>query len=202
MKKTWMLVFIATFIAGIGLRIALHNNEQQTPMTISSMPKLTGKSGEAINPFDQSDERIRIVYFGFTSCADVCPTSMAMLAGAYQEFDESSLQAFRPMLITIDPERDTAENTHKYAQYFDRHFEGFSGSESSIRAVAERYGVLYQKSELEGSSLGYTVDHSSFFYFIAPGGELISRVPHTVSPAPIIHEMKSLLTEYKLDIKH
>lgn len=197
-----MLIFIATFIAGIALRVILHNDNQQVPITVGSMPNLTDKNGKPIDPFDKNDERIRIVYFGFTSCADVCPTSMAMLAGAYQEFDDVSLQAFRPMLITIDPERDTAENTHKYAQYFNNRFEGYSGTEESIRSVAERYGVLYQKSELEGSSLGYTVDHSSFFYFIAPGGELMSRIPHTVSPAPLVHAMKSLLSEQNLDMKH
>ncbi|MFX3847693.1 SCO family protein, partial [Streptococcus suis] len=76
---------------------------------------LYGEKNQAVNIFDTSDDRIRVVYFGFTRCPDVCPTSLAMLAGALNQIDDETKKQLRPMFVSLDPERDDAESSATYA---------------------------------------------------------------------------------------
>lgn len=142
-----------------------------------------------------NDPRIRIVYFGFTRCPDVCPTSLAMLAGALNQISDEQKAQLRPMFISLDPERDEADASAKYAHYFHPMIEGLSAPLDITTPLAHRYGVIFRKTELEGSELKYTLDHSSYFYFLKPDGTLITKVPHTLTPAPIVEAISKLTTK-------
>lgn len=158
---------------------------------------LFGEGDKPVDIFDTSDDRIRIVYFGFTRCPDVCPTSLAMLAGALNQIDDAQKAQLRPMFISLDPERDEADASAKYAHYFHPMIEGLSAPLDVTTPLAHKYGVIFRKTELEGSELKYTLDHSSYFYFLKPDGTLITKVPHTLTPAPIVEAITKLTAEGK-----
>lgn len=196
MSKNWSLALVVAFVLGFGIKTYLDEQskaqvqlekEQQISATT-----LFGKDNQPVEIFDENDSRVRIVYFGFTRCPDVCPTSLAMLAGALNQLSEEEVANVRPMFISLDPERDAAEASYEYAQYFHPNMEGLSGPLDITTTLAHNYGVIFRKSELEGSELEYTLDHSSYFYFLKPDGTLITKVPHTLTPAPIVDAIKKL----------
>ena len=196
MSKNWSLALVVAFVLGFGVKTYLdEQNKAQMQLEKEqqiSATTLFGKDNQPVEIFDESDTRVRIVYFGFTRCPDVCPTSLAMLAGALNQLSEEEVSSVRPMFISLDPERDAAEASYEYAQYFHPNMEGLSGPLDITTALAHNYGVIFRKSELEGSELEYTLDHSSYFYFLKPDGTLITKVPHTLTPAPIIDAIKKL----------
>lgn len=193
MSKNWSLILVVAFALGFGAKTYWDSQNQlstsQDPQTVT----LFGADNKAVNIFDPKDNRIRIIYFGFTRCPDVCPTSLAMLAGALNELDEKTLSHLRPMFVSLDPERDNAEASATYAHYFHPMIEGMSAPLDITTALAHRYGVIFRKTELPNSELKYTLDHSSYFYFLKPDGTLITKVPHTQNPAPIVDAIKKTI---------
>ena len=194
MSKNWSLILIMAFVLGFGTKSYFDAQKtlEQEEMQSASDVTLYGEKNQAVNIFDTSDDRIRVVYFGFTRCPDVCPTSLAMLAGALNQIDDETKKQLRPMFVSLDPERDDAESSATYAHYFHAMIEGLSGPLDITTSLANRYGVIFRKTELPNSELKYTLDHSSYFYFLKPDGTLITKVPHTQNPAPIVEAMKEV----------
>lgn len=196
MSRNWSLILVAAFVIGFGLKSYLDHQSSDTPVPQeTSSITLFGEDNKAVSLFDPQDKRIRVVYFGFTRCPDVCPTSLAMLAGALNQIDEETKSHFRPVFISLDPERDAAADSYKYAQYFHPMIEGLSAPLEVTTPLAHKYGVIFRKTELEKSELKYTLDHSSYFYFLKPDGTLITKVPHTLTPAPLVETFKTITSE-------
>lgn len=194
MSKNWSLILIMAFVLGFGTKSYFDAQKalEQEEMQSASDVTLYGEKNQAVDIFDTSDDRIRVVYFGFTRCPDVCPTSLAMLAGALNQIDDETKKQLRPMFVSLDPERDDAESSATYAHYFHAMIEGLSGPLDITTSLANRYGVIFRKTELPNSELKYTLDHSSYFYFLKPDGTLITKVPHTQNPAPIVEAIKEV----------
>ncbi|WP_153448916.1 SCO family protein [Vibrio algicola] len=197
MKTSWIILLILASMIGVGANLYLSNSALNSAKnsTLSNSTVLQADDGKEVNIFDPQDPRIRVVYFGFTRCPDVCPTSLAMLSAALKQLPQAELDKIRPMFITLDPERDSGTDAQKYAHYFHPNIEGFSGSVDNISSLAHRYGVIFQKTELKDSALKYTIDHSSYFYFLKPDGTLLKKVPHTLNPQPIIVAIEQLEKE-------
>ena len=201
MKPNWLLILILSFVIGFVIKSYLVVDQPSTADEISPKPLkqseitttvLFGQAEQAVQIFDQQDQRIRILYFGFTRCPDVCPTSLAMLSGALNEVTDEQKSRLRPMFISLDPERDAADASHQYAQYFHTMIEGLSAPLAVTSNLASHYGVVFKKTQLDDSELGYTLDHNSYFYFLQPDGELITKVPHTSSTDPLVAAINSL----------
>lgn len=197
MNKNWSLILVVAFVLGFGVK-TYWDSQQETALPHSGQTvTLFGQDNQAVDLFNPNDQRIRIVYFGFTRCPDVCPTSLAMLAGALNELDSQTLSHIRPIFVSLDPERDNAQTSATYAHYFHPMIEGLSAPLDVTTALAHRYGVIFRKTELPGSELKYTLDHSSYFYLIQPDGTLINKVPHTQNPAPIVDAITKTLNSSK-----
>lgn len=200
MSRNWSLFLAVAFVLGFGTKTYLDGQkevEKKPQQVATEQSVLFGEGDKPVDIFDTSDDRIRIVYFGFTRCPDVCPTSLAMLAGALNQIDDAQKAQLRPMFISLDPERDEADASAKYAHYFHPMIEGLSAPLDVTTPLAHKYGVIFRKTELEGSELKYTLDHSSYFYFLKPDGTLITKVPHTLTPAPIVEAITKLTAEGK-----
>ncbi|MGR5193442.1 SCO family protein [Vibrio rotiferianus] len=199
MSRNWSLFLVVAFVLGFGTKTYLDGQKEveKKQQVSTEQSILFGEGEKPVDIFDISDDRIRIVYFGFTRCPDVCPTSLAMLAGALNQIDDSQKSQLRPMFISLDPERDEADASAKYAHYFHPMIEGLSAPLDVTTPLAHKYGVIFRKTELEGSELKYTLDHSSYFYFLKPDGTLITKVPHTLTPAPIVEAITKLTAEGK-----
>jgi len=196
MSRNWSLILVAAFVLGFGFKSYLDHQKSAEPIPDNtSSITLFGEGNQAVTLFDPQDTRVRVIYFGFTRCPDVCPTSLAMLAGALNQVDDSIQNQFRPIFISLDPERDAAADSYKYAQYFHPMIEGLSAPLEITKPLAHKYGVIFRKTELENSELKYTLDHSSYFYFVKPDGTLITKVPHTLTPAPLVEAFKTVTSE-------
>lgn len=134
-----------------------------------------------------------LIYFGFTSCPDICPTSLAVMRQSFSSLSEAELANVNALFISVDPERDTLEHLATYSHFFSPKITGVTGSREDIDLVVAQYGAYYRFVELEDSAMGYTVDHSSRIYLIDSEGKLVTTVPHDSSPAVLSEKIKTLL---------
>jgi protein SCO1/2 len=144
--------------------------------------------------FQLSEQRGKVValYFGFTSCPDICPTTLADLAAVRRELgtDAEELQV---ALITVDPERDTQERLARYVPAFDPTFIGLRPTPDELAAVLKAYGATAIKRELPNSALGYTMDHSGFIYVIDAAGRWREVFAHGSAIADITNDLRELI---------
>jgi protein SCO1 len=147
-------------------------------------------------PFDA--ERLRggwtLIFFGFTSCPDVCPVTMSALAQTSKLLaDLPEGQRPRVVMISVDPERDTPERLAAYVKAFDPAFVGATASKPAIDELAQRMGVLVATRPLEGEN--YTVDHTTSVFLIDPDGALraLFSAPHT--PKLIADDYRKIATD-------
>jgi protein SCO1 len=132
-----------------------------------------------------------VVFFGFTQCPDVCPTTLAEMTEAVKQLgsDGNKLQV---LFITIDPERDTPELLKKYVPAFHPSFLGLTGNAEAIAKVAKEFKVFYQKSA--GKTPGsYTMDHTSNSYVFDPQGRVRLVIKHGMGTEPLVQDLKQLL---------
>jgi protein SCO1/2 len=133
---------------------------------------LTDQDGRTVTDGDFRG-RWLLVYFGFTYCPDICPTSLARNGDAITLLGEKGKKVL-PVLITIDPERDTPEKLKGYVQSFHPHTVGLTGTPDQIAAVARAYRVYYaQAHPSEGEGDNYLMDHSSLTYLVGPDGRFV-----------------------------
>jgi len=126
-----------------------------------------------------------LVYFGFMSCPDVCPTSMAVMKQAINQLNEAERAKVRGIFISVDPQRDTVDELNAYTQYFSDRIFGMTGSKEQIDAVVKQYGAYYKFVQLDDSALGYTVDRAARIYLIDPEGQLADILAHDINPAEL-----------------
>ncbi|NNJ09190.1 SCO family protein [Chloroflexales bacterium ZM16-3] len=142
-------------------------------------------SSEGGKPLSLSDLRGKpvLVYFGYTFCPDVCPTTMAEFIRIKQDLGDQADQ-LAVLMVSVDPERDTPEVMQRYLKAFDPSFIGMSGDDATLRKIGGEYGLYYERHKVEGSAAAYLVDHSAAAYLIDKQGRLRMvygyGTPHTV----------------------
>jgi protein SCO1/2 len=131
-----------------------------------------------------------LVYFGFTHCPDICPTSLLVMNNAIEGMGKDANKII-PVFITVDPARDTPQLTDEYARRFGERTLGLSGTDAQVREAADSFKVYYSIVEDKESALGYVVDHSGFIYLIGPDGNYITHFDHTVSEQELTLELST-----------
>ncbi len=128
-----------------------------------------------------ADFRVKymLVFFGYTFCPDVCPTTLAVQAEALKILGGQATRIV-PVFITVDPKRDTPEVLKSYLAAFGPDFIGLSGDEAEITQVTKAYRVFYQAHAEEGDN--YTVDHSGVVYLMSPEGKFVANYSLDTSP--------------------
>ena len=116
-----------------------------------------------------------LVYFGYTFCPDVCPTTLSAVAEAIDRLG-SAADRIQPLFITVDPKRDTPAAVKQYAAAFGSRVIGLTGSAAQIAAVAKAYRVYYAEHRTGTGPDDYTMDHSSVLYLMGPDGRFIAPV--------------------------
>jgi protein SCO1/2 len=134
--------------------------------------------------------KVVTVFFGFTHCPDVCPTALAEMAEVMRELGPDA-QKVQVLLITVDPERDTAEVLRQYVPSFHASFLGLHGDADAIARTAKEFKVFYQKQVLPGG--GYSVDHSAGTYMYDREGRLRLYASHGRGAAALVHDIRILL---------
>ena len=148
-----------------------------------------------LGPISLSDDlgKVVILYFGYLSCADVCPTSMGVLSGALHRLTPEQVDKTSGLMISLDPKRDDLENLQKFTAYFHANIKGVTGSVGSISEVANQYGVFFNDANTSGAREEYSVDHASRFYIIDKQGQLVTTMSHTTTSNELAAQIKELL---------
>lgn len=133
--------------------------------------------------------KLVLLYFGFATCPDVCPTDLQAIGRALRALGSAG-DRIQPIFVTLDPARDTREVIGAYAAAFHPRFVALTGSEPEIRKVATAFKVFYEKVPLPGA-LGYTIDHAAFTYLLDAQGRYVGIYP----PGTPADRMEQLLRE-------
>jgi protein SCO1/2 len=151
--------------------------------------KLIDQTGKTVTDADFHG-RYMLIYFGYSFCPDVCPTTLSVIGDALTKLKEPRIV---PVFITIDPERDTPKVLADYMKAFGPQFVGLTGSVDAIKAVEQKYRVYAAKKPIDPGNpkRGYGMDHSSVIYLMGPDGKMISFYDEAISPDDLAKELKS-----------
>jgi protein SCO1/2 len=181
--KTFTIVFISLAAAAAiaAYQIQDEENGRLTSQSEKTQPNIVSKNfggdftlvnqdGETVTQDDYVD-RYRLIYFGFTYCPAICPTELQKMSQALTLLGDKG-EEITPIFITVDPERDTVETMKQYVELFHPRLIGLTGTPEQIKTVKKAYKIYATKVKEEGMN-DYTVDHSSFIYFLDPDNNLI-----------------------------
>ncbi|PRC93691.1 SCO family protein [Solimicrobium silvestre] len=152
-----------------------------------SLPDFNGK----MRHLSDFKGKVVVMFFGYTQCPDVCPTTMAELSTVMQELGPLSDQV-QVLFVSLDPERDTKKILSQYVPAFDKRFLGLVGDASATKKIADDFKIFYEK--VPGKTPGsYTIDHSAGSYVFDKEGHIRLFARFNQGPAPIAHDLKLLL---------
>lgn len=135
--------------------------------------------------------KVVVMFFGYTQCPDVCPTTMAEMAAVMKELGPQADQV-QVLFVTVDPERDTRALLAQYVPAFDQRFVGLYGDAAATAKVAKEFKVFYAK--VPGKEPGsYSMDHTAGSYVFDKNGKVRLFLRHGQGAAPIVHDLKQLL---------
>jgi protein SCO1/2 len=198
MNRTSLIAVIALLSLVLGW-VALFwqpdTHQPHDPIPLASAPSggdftLQSASG----PVSLRDFRgkVVLVYFGYTFCPDICPTSLAFASQALNALNKDELARTQGLFISVDPERDTLDKLKEYGAFFHANILGLTGTPEVIAATAQQYGASYRKQDT-GSAGGYVVDHSSSTYVVDPEGKLVATLQHGTSPADVVKAIRAAM---------
>ncbi|MCA0433876.1 MAG: SCO family protein [Proteobacteria bacterium] len=119
-----------------------------------------------------------LLFFGFTFCPDVCPTEMQVMAAALDELGDKG-KDIQPILVSVDPARDTPDVMAAYVSNFGTNWSGLTGSDEQVAAMARTYKVFYEKVARADAPDGYTMDHSAIVYLMGSDGRFLKHFTYT-----------------------
>jgi protein SCO1/2 len=138
--------------------------------------------------------RVVLLFFGYTHCPDVCPTTMQKIKQALVGLGDLSGRV-QVLFITVDPERDTQDKLSEYVPHFDKSFIGLTGTPQEIKEVASNYNVYYERSYTADTHTGYLMSHTSSVFLITPRGkQLLTYSFKDFDPKLMTEEIKKLLS--------
>ena len=151
-------------------------------MSLGGAFDLVNQAGQPVTERDFAG-RWLLVYFGFTFCPDICPTELGIMASALDVMGPAG-ESVTPILITIDPQRDTPDQLADYVSRFHPRMQGLTGTPEQIAAAARRYRVYFARVQRPDMT-DYLMDHSSFIYLVGPDARVRALFRPQTSPEAI-----------------
>jgi protein SCO1 len=177
-RTTRLLLVLASFLAGLGTIFAIVLLVVR-PETAAMAPsaaaiggpfRLVDQNGQTVTDQDLKGAPY-LVFFGFTHCPDVCPTTLMELSNVLDRLGPDAARV-GALFITVDPERDTSAELKDYLSSFNPRFRGLTGDPAAIAAVAKAYRVYLKKVPLENGD--YTMDHTALVYLMDKNGKFVA----------------------------
>jgi len=160
--------------------------------TIGGSFTLVDQNGKTVTAGDFRG-RFMLVYFGYTYCPDVCPTTLTTMADAIDILDGDGERVV-PVFITVDPERDTPEHLKMYVNYFHPRLVGLTGTTQSVAAAAKAYRIYYAKAPEDGASGDdYLMDHLAFVFLMGPDGAFRAHFENGIGPEAMAKRIREYL---------
>jgi protein SCO1/2 len=190
-----LLLLLVTLLAAAVIGLALFWQPALPSASLPAAPTggdfvLTSADG----PLDTATLRgkVALIYFGYTYCPDICPTSLAVTSQALTKLAPEELAQVKTVFVSVDPERDDPARLKAYVEFFHPSMVGVTGNAEEIAIAAKKYGAVYARQEVGGGA-GYVVDHSAWTYVVAPDGRLAGRIPHGATVEQTLAEIRKWL---------
>jgi len=200
MMPRHLIIAVALSVALVaGVFVALRTGAPAAPEAALVLPQPTPVPAFSLldQDGDAVDERVfegqwDLVFFGFTHCPDICPTTLQVLATARQELAESGFEPLpRIVLVSVDPERDTPDVIGQYVDYFGDGNLGITGSLGEISKLTSGLGIFFEKQPADGDNYG--VDHSAAVLLIDPAGDFRAVFSGPHKSANFVHDLPIIL---------
>jgi protein SCO1/2 len=191
-----LIAFLLIGLIGIGVVLFAKPDEFRGTYYVEPYPAaqeiaLTRSDG-TIFRLGETRGNVVLVFFGYTSCPDVCPTTLAELNLALKKLGEDQADQVKVLFVTVDPARDTAERVQEYVNHFNADFIGLSGTEIELAKIWNGYGVFRAIVD-QGSATGYLVDHTARVTLIDRQGNLRVSFAFDTPVEDIVHDLKLIL---------
>lgn len=184
-----LVVVLALFLGACGTP-SFRGSVLDPPVAVPDF-QLQDEHGQ---PFRLSDQQGRVVllFFGYTSCPDVCPTTLASWRQVHEALGADA-ERVRFVFVTVDPERDTTERLALHVDAFHPDIIGLTGSQEELKAVYEIFDVFYEVDTSSQSALGYLVSHTATTFVIDPEGQWRLRESYGTLVEDLVHDIQQLL---------
>ena len=176
----WGLVCVVLAV----IAIQLWGGRQQTPQTFQPDFALQDGNGQTHTMADFRG-KFTLVFFGFTNCPDVCPTTMSEVAQVMDDLDADA-DRVQPLFISIDPERDRRQGLTEYVAAFHPAILGLSGDDAATKDAANSFKIYFGREEDTSAHDGYTMSHSPGLFLIGPDGEWLRQFAYETPAAEIL----------------
>lgn len=182
----WALVLLAL----IALAFRHWSGSERDPQTASFTPDFSLQDMDG-QTYGMSDFRgkFSLVFFGFTNCPDVCPTTMSEVAQVMDDLGDDA-DMVQPLFISIDPERDRRQGLGEYVAAFHPAIVGLAGDDAATRAAADSFKVHFEREADASAPDGYTMSHSPGLFLVGPDGEWLRQFAYETPSAEILADLK------------
>ncbi|MDQ3007326.1 MAG: SCO family protein [Chloroflexota bacterium] len=200
MNKRILLVGLASFllIGAVAIGVFLLSKPASFRGTFFEEPypaapemQLARANGDSFR-LSEIRGKVVLLFFGYTSCPDVCPTTLAELKQALEKLGAENAQQVQVVFVTVDPQRDTPERVQEYVDHFNQDFIGLSGTESDLATVWRNYGV-FRENVASTSAAGYIVNHTARVTLIDQAGNMRVSFAFDTPVDDIVHDLKLFL---------
>lgn len=184
----WSL--IAVIVAAMSFTLFMGSKPQNMVTAELGAPfKLVDHNGAPITDSVFDDGPVAM-FFGFTHCPEVCPTTMFEMSGWMEQLGEDG-EALKGVFVTIDPERDTPALMKNYVTNLSDRFTGITGPKEDVEAMARSWRVYFKRQELDDGD--YTMDHTASIFLLKPGGKFFGTIAWGENPETAVEKMKRLV---------
>ena len=188
-RTIFLALWLGLFACTAQTPVAFHNTDI-SGAEFGHALALTDHHGQSRTLADFRGKAV-ILFFGYTSCPDVCPTALVRFAEAMQQLGADAARV-QVLFVTLDPARDTPAKLAAYVPWFDPSFLGLYGDAAATAAVAREFKVFYAKKET-GGGMAYVLDHSAGAYVFDPAGRIRLYVKDDATIAAIVGDLRDLL---------
>ena len=200
-RNQYFVLFIVTAVIALTILVELvfrrpysfHGTVINPPLPVTDFAFPT--ANEEVFRLSEQKGKIVLLFFGYTSCPDVCPVTLATFKQVYERLGDDA-QKVRFVMITADPDRDTPDKVAEYTARFNPEFIGLSGELTVLDSIWKELGVFVEKQESD-SAAGYLVSHTASVYVLNQEGGLFMTFPYGTTATEIADDIRQILKESK-----
>jgi protein SCO1/2 len=190
MKRFPAFVVLAALLLAACGAPSFRGSVLDEPVTVPDFA-LTDQDGGTFRLSDQQGNVV-LLFFGYTSCPDVCPTTLATWRKVHEALGDDANRV-RFVFVTVDPERDTPERLGMHVRAFNPDFIGLTGTEEELQPVYDFFKVVFEEDTSSGSALGYLINHTATTFIVDPEGRWRLRESFGTEIEDIVHDIRQLL---------
>ncbi len=185
------MMLLAVVLAAVALTTVKPNSMESGTALIGGPFTMVNQRGETVTEKTYAGKYL-LMFFGFTSCADVCPTQLQVMAAALDQLGPLANE-ITPIFVSVDPDRDSPQVMADYVKNFHPRLQGLTGSPAQLAAFAEIFHIFYAKIPDPKDPKDYEMDHASLLYVMGPDGKFLKHFQYTTDAKNLADQLKLVL---------